>query len=303
MSPVVAFAAMACWVGTTLLLSEVRWFSRLPLVDRIRPYVAGGWDATTRPSSVMSWSSMREVAGPLATSLGDRMARLAGINDSLATRLERTHSALDPAGARLRQLAWTGGAVGAAGLLTIAMAAPPAFGALLVLGAPALAFLAVERQLTRASDEWRERLFLELPVVSEQIAMLIASGYSLGTALDRIATRGSGACARDLARVGRRVRQGLSEAEALAEWAALADVPAVERLVSVLALNRDTGDLSRLVADEARAVRREAQRQLAASIDRRAQQVWIPVTVATLVPGTIFLAVPFVQALQLFAGS
>jgi hypothetical protein len=31
--------------------------------------------------------------------------------------------------------------------------------------------------------------------------------------------------------------------------------------------------------------------------------VWIPVTVATLVPGVLFLAVPFVAALQLFTGS
>jgi hypothetical protein len=29
----------------------------------------------------------------------------------------------------------------------------------------------------------------------------------------------------------------------------------------------------------------------------------VPVTVATLVPGVIFLAIPFVEALRLFAGS
>jgi hypothetical protein len=31
--------------------------------------------------------------------------------------------------------------------------------------------------------------------------------------------------------------------------------------------------------------------------------VWIPVTVAALVPGVLFLAVPFVDALRLFGGS
>ena len=36
------------------------------------------------------------------------------------------------------------------------------------------------------------------------------------------------------------------------------------------------------------------------TIERRGQQVWIPVTVATLVPGVIFLAVPFVEAMRLF---
>jgi tight adherence protein C len=161
----------------------------------------------------------------------------------------------------------------------------------------------VEQQVTLAAERWQRRLFLELPVVSEQIGMLLGAGYSLGAALDRVASRGSGACAQDLIRVGTRVRQGLSETDALREWAEVADVAAVHRLVGVLALNRDTGDLGRLISEEARSLRREAQRELSAHIERRAQQVWIPVTVATLVPGTIFLAVPFLQAMRLFAGS
>ena len=78
-------------------------------------------------------------------------------------------------------------------------------------------------------------------------------------------------------------------------------MPAVERLVSVLALDRDTGDLAGLIAEEARALRHEAHRELIATIERRAQQVWIPVTVATLVPGTIFLAVPFLDALRAYS--
>lgn len=103
--------------------------------------------------------------------------------------------------------------------------------------------------------------------------------------------------------MGLRVRQGLSESDALREWAELADVAAVHRLVGVLALNRDTGDLGRLISEEARSIRREVQRQLMAQVDRRAQQVWIPVTVATLLPGTIFIAVPFVQAMSIFSAS
>ena len=42
---------------------------------------------------------------------------------------------------------------------------------------------------------------------------------------------------------------------------------------------------------------------LVESIERRTQMVWIPVTVAALVPGVIFMAVPFVEALSLFSGS
>ena len=99
-----------------------------------------------------------------------------------------------------------------------------------------------------------------------------------------------------------RIRQGLTEVDALREWAALAEVDALDRLVAVLALNREAGDLGRLIAEEARAIRRDVHRELIETIERRAQQVWIPVTVATLVPGVLFLAVPFIEALRLFSG-
>jgi tight adherence protein C len=238
----------------------------------------------------------------LATSVGDGIGQVFGIRDDLTTRLTRIHSPLDPTAWRVRQLGWSAGAFAAAGAVAAAAGPPPVLGLLLVLGGPLLTFLLVEQQVASASDRWRKRIFLELPVVAEQIGMLLSAGYSLGAALDRIARRGEGACAQDLRRVRGRVRQGLSETQALVEWAELADVPALHRLVAVLSLNRDTGDLGRLIAEEARAVRREVHRQLVVQLDRRAQQVWIPVTVATLVPGTLFLAVPFLQAMRLFGG-
>ena len=75
---------------------------------------------------------------------------------------------------------------------------------------------------------------------------------------------------------------------------------ALDRLVSVLALNQEAADLVRLVSDEARAIRRDVHRELVAAVEKRAQQVWIPVTVATLLPGAIFLTVPFIEALRVF---
>jgi Flp pilus assembly protein TadB len=132
---------------------------------------------------------------------------------------------------------------------------------------------------------------------------LLSAGYSLGSALSRLADRGKGACGRDLQRVIGRIRQGLSETDALREWATVADVEALHRLVGILALNRQSADLGRLIGEEARAIRRDVQRELIETIERRSQQVWIPVTVAALVPGVIFLAVPFVDALSMFANS
>jgi tight adherence protein C len=302
MSRLVVLAALASWVGCTLLLAEIRWFSPRALVDRLWPYVPGGWARGAR-SGTLSVGSLREVLAPIGSAAATWFVDLLGVHDDLATRLARVHSDVDVAVVRARQVGWAVVAFGGAGLVSLVVRPPAGLAALLVLTAPMAAFLLVEHQVTVASQRWQERLLRELPVVSEQVGMLLSTGYSLGGALDRIAARGSGACAADLRRVRTRVAHGVDEGTALREWAELADIAALDRLVSTLALDRDTSDLGGLIAEEARVLRREAHRELRAAIDRRAQQVWVPVTVATLVPGTIFLAVPFLDALRLFGGT
>jgi tight adherence protein C len=297
-----AVSGLVLWVGTTLLLSQLRWFSRPPLVQRLRPYSPGGM-AGPDHGGVLSVESFRDVVGPLSRRVGERLARLFGVSEELAVRLERVHSPLDVTAFRVRQVGWSVAAVGLGALVAVALRPSPAVAVLLLLGSPVLAFLVLEQQLAKASAQWRRRLFLELPVVSEQLAMLLSAGFSLGAALNRLAARGQGACARDLQRVTSRIRQGLSEVDALREWAVVARVEALDRLVPVLALNREAGDLGRLICDEARGIRRDVQRELVETMERRGQQVWIPVTVATLVPGVIFLSIPFIEALSLFSGS
>lgn len=103
--------------------------------------------------------------------------------------------------------------------------------------------------------------------------------------------------------VASRIRQGVDDGTALREWAEVARVDGLDRLVAILALNRETADLGRLVSAEARQSRRDLQRRTTELLERRAQQVWVPVTVATLVPGVILLAIPFLAALRLFAGA
>lgn len=297
-----AAAGLSLWLGATLVLSELRWFSRRPLVDRLRPH---GPRASSSPTGtgLLSVASFREVIGPLSAQIGERLARLFGVGEALPLRLARVHSDLDPTTFRVRQVAWSAGGLAGGVAIAAVLPLPPALTLLFVLGGPLLAFLVVEQQLATESARWQRRIFLELPVVSEQLGMLLGAGYSLGAALNRLASRGSGACSQDLARVCGRIRQGLSEVEALREWAGVADVDALSRLVGVLALNRQAGDLGRLIAEEARTIRREVQRELLEQIERRAQQVWIPVTLATLVPGSILLAIPFMDALRLFSST
>lgn len=294
--------AFSLWIGTTLVLSEVRWFSRPPLAQRLRPYVPGGMAGDGR-SGLLSTESFRDVVGPLSRSLGERLAKLFGVSEELAVKLDRIHSPLDVTAFRVRQIGRMTAALGVAGLVGVAIRPPLLVGLLLLVGAPLLAFLVLEQQVSSASAARQRRLFLELPVLAEQLAMLLSAGYSLGSALTRLSTRGTGVCAEDLRRVIGRIRQGLSEVDALREWADVANVPALDRLVPVLALNREASDLGRLISEEARGIRRDVQRELVETMERRGQSVWIPVTVATLVPGVIFMAIPFIEALRLFSGS
>ena len=297
-----ALSLVSLWAGTTLLLSRVRWFAHRALVDRLRPYATSGEHRGPR-SGVLSIDSFRDVIAPVATELGNWLGSLMGVDEDVATRLERVHSPVSASAFRMRQLGASALALTVGAAFSAALRLPPALTLLCLVGLPMLAFLLVEQQLANESAKWQRGIFLELPVVAEQLGMLLSAGYSLGSALNRLAARGQGNCGRDLARVCGRIRQGLTEAEALREWATLERVEALDRLVSILRLNREAGDLGRLIAEEARSIRRDVHRGLIETIERRGQQVWIPVTVATLVPGVIFLAIPFTEAMRLFTQS
>lgn len=293
-----ALIVVGAWVGATLVLTDLRWFRRPSLVDRLAPYSP----ATASPprARAVSTTSVVEVIAPLAQWLGRAVAEVVRIDDDLPLRLRRVHSPLDPTTFRVRQLGAAVVAAIAAIALVMVISPPLAISGLIVVGGPALAFLAPEERLARECARWQRQVFTELPVVSEQLGMLLSAGFSLGSALDRLATRGAGAVGADLRRVTAQVRYGATEIDALRDWARTVRVDGVDRLVAVLALNQEAGDLGRLISDEARAVRRDAHRELIETIEKRAQMVWIPVTVAALVPGTLFLVVPFFEAMRLF---
>lgn len=294
--------AAVAFVGLVLVLPAVPWFGRRSLTERLRPYAAGAI-LQHGEAGLLSVDSFRDVIAPLAHRIGSRLASAFGVHEDLEVRLLRIHSPVDPTHFRVRQVAWAIGSLLACSALAITVGPPPMVALVFTAGSPLLAFLVLEQQLAAKSAKWRRRIFLELPIVSEQLGMLLGAGYSLAAALNRISQRGTGVCAADLGRVCDRMRQGLSEVDALNEWAATADVAALTRLVGVLALNRQAADLSKLIGDEANAARRDAQRDLIETIERRTQMVWIPVTVAALIPGVIFMAVPFVEALSLFSAS
>ena len=297
-------AGLVVWVGMTLILSSWSRLARPSLTERLRPFNPGSasaWSDRSGPTGAVA--GFGSVLVPLVRELADRLAAAFGVAERAERRLERIHSAV-PAGVfRVRQMT-AAGAAGFAGAVvaTVAQVTPP-LAAFMVLGAPVLVFLVIEQRLARRSEEWQQATAGELPVIGEQLAMLLNAGFSVGAALQRLAERSHGCVARDLERAVNRVQQGLSEAAALEEWSELSGVEGVRRLVAVLTLHSEAADLGRLVSAEARSARRELHRRTVEQIERRAQQVWVPVTVATLVPGAILLAVPFLAALHEFANA
>ena len=300
MTPLEVLLLVPLALGAALVLDAVPWCRRGPLVARLRPYAP---PSAAGPAVRRSRSAIATVLLPTIQRLGRSATSVLGITEDLGTRLERAGDGRDPATFRVRQAvhAVLGALAGIAAVVVVRPGAPAA--ALLLVGAPVLAALVDEHRLSARIARCQEVRRLELPVVAEQLGVLVDAGSSLPAAISRVARRGSGRVAADLDRVTRRIRQGLGEDEALDEWARRCDLDAVRRLVRVLALHRDAGDLGRLIAAEARAIRAEAHRDLVERIERRGQAVWIPVTVATLVPGLIFLAVPFVAAITSVTGS
>lgn len=296
MSAVVFASLLALGAGSSLLLGELSWFGRRGAVARVRPYVRNA-PATRAPASLVS-----QIVSPGVVRIGEQLSRRAGITAPLERRLELAGIDQPASAFRLRQASHAVLALLGAVAAVLLLAPPAILVAAVALGAPVLAVLLHEHRIAEGIERRRDRLRRELPVITEQLGMLLGVGYSLPSALARLADRADGVVAADLRRVGRRVRQGLSDTEALVEWAERSDLDAVRRLVALLSLHGEAGDLATLVADEARSSREEAHRELLEGIERRAQLVWIPVTVATLVPGLIFLAVPFSAALSQVTG-
>ena len=293
MSPLTTLFLVVGWFGVSLLLDTLPWFRTLPLHRRLAPYRADG------PSVAAPRTASAEL---LLDRLADRVARVLGTRGSLADRLERAGRTEGPAAVRSRRFATAVVAVLATAAAAAALQPGWSWSIVAVLASAAAAVGGDEVRLTVLARQRAERISGELPVVAEQLGMLLSAGYSLPAALQRLASRSNGAVADGLAEVVRRLRQGEPEREALDAWARSTGVDGAARLVKVLTNHRQAGDLGQLISDEARAVRAEHHRALLESIARRSQLVWVPVTVATLVPGLVVLAVPFASAMAQITG-
>lgn len=151
MARLLAGSTLLLWAGGTLVLSELRWFNRRPLTDRLRPYEPGGMIDARSTGRLLSVTSFREVIGPIAQMVGERIAGLIGVNEPLGRRLERIHAPTDVMAFRVRQLGWSMAALTMGALLTATTRPPLLIALLFTVGGGLLGFLVVEQQLAAAS--------------------------------------------------------------------------------------------------------------------------------------------------------
>ncbi len=290
------------WLGAALCLADTRWARQRPLHRRLAPHLGRRTRPTATAPDARRWGPAGAVLSPPVLAALDRLSRAIGAADSLRFRLLRADDARTPTAFRAQQLAGCVVATCLGGIVVVANSSSSIIAAGLFVAAPAGWMVGTERYLDHRAREQQRRIQLELPVVAEQLGILIGAGFSLAAALQRLGERGRGRTARELVLISQSLRQGVPESDALRSWARRTGVESVERLVRVLSMHRDAGDLGRLISAEARATRDEAHRHLVEVIERRSQLVWIPVTVATLVPGLLLLAIPFIAALRQVSG-
>ena len=174
----------------------------------------------------------------------------------------------------------------------------PAIAAALA-GIAALAIPPATR-LARARSE-RRRMEAELPLAVEKLAVYLATGFSLAAALSRLGDQG-GASAPAFAMISNGVRSGMSAAEAAAEAARRWPGPAMGRLATLLEGGAGGADMVKAARSAAAGLRAEAHRAALASMEKDSQKIWIPITIAALVPGVVMIFVPFVAVLRSVAG-
>jgi Flp pilus assembly protein TadB len=295
-------ALAAAWLGLAICLAETPWARRRPLHRRVAPHLPVRERTATSTPTARRWGATSAVLSPPVLALLDRMSRAVGADGTLQLRLQRADDDRSPSAFRAQQVAGAVVATCIGGVVALAASARPVATTVLLVASPIGWLVVSERRLDLRVRSQQQRIQLELPVVAEQLGVLVGAGFSLAAAVQRLGERTHGRTARELTLVSRSLRQGVPEADALRSWERRTGVDAVGRLVRVLSMHRDAGDLGRLVSAEARATRDETHRLLVEQIERRSQLVWIPVTVATLVPGLLLLAVPFIAALRQVSG-
>ena len=255
---------------------------------------------------LLSVESFRDVIGPLARSVGERLARAFGVSEDLEVRLERIHAAFDATAFRVRQVGWAAAAFGLGG---VGRGWPPVrrpSSACCSCSAPRCSPSSCSSSSwPRPSARW-QRPPRPRAAGRRRAARHAAGGRLLARRRPAPPGRAGAAasCAGDLARVGRRIRQGLSEADALpgvgshrrgragsTGWSPCSPSTARRPTSAGSSPTRPARSAATRTATSSRSSNAAPSRSGSPS-------PWPP-----SLPGAIFLTIPFVEALRLYGNT
>lgn len=128
----------------------------------------------------------------------------------------------------------------------------------------------------------------------EQIHQRIVGGDSLYKSLSTANDLGN----RDIAYLQSLIRSGLDSRSCIEFWLEDYETVSKHRLVDIWSGHSSTAETLNLIQSSIAWLRNEHKFYLISEIERRNQLVWIPVTIAVLIPGMIFIAIPLEATLK-----
>lgn len=276
-----------CLVGSILVLSHVKALTRRSRYERVAEFFL-----PKAPSSLDPITHLKSYQGKLLRPVFEKLSKDAKLS-SLSLAFRKAVGGLNVQYA----------AIGLAVLALVAIITKSATSALFA-GILSPLLLLVLKSLRIYQDESARIRELKdgLPLYIEQISSFVASGLSIQSALDRYPKTIKGPWSVPSLRISAEIRRGANPGRAMGLVVAQYRLDDFGHLIRLLEANYSSPELPALLDEQSRSLRRRQQLELTEKLSKRAQAVWIPVSVAALVPGIIFVMIPFVSALHAFGG-
>ena len=189
----------------------------------------------------------------------------------------------------------------AAGTLLGALA-PGRLGTLLIVAAPAGAFLAPDLWLARRAAERARMVRRELPTMLDLLRVTVAAGASLPAALAEVGGRAGGPLAAEWSAIGREVALGVPLAEALEAMASRLPQPEVQALCAALdRASRHGAPLGRTLSAQARDARVALRRRVQEDAAKAGPKIQLVVALL-LVPSVLLMVAAALASALLDSG-
>ena len=162
--------------------------------------------------------------------------------------------------------------------------------------------------LRPAVESWlgrkRNLAAIEMSLASEieKMAIYLAAGHSVNSALEMLSLSHDSPSSKVFELISRGTKSGVDATDAIAEAMLTYPCATLSRLANLLEGANFGADLVRGARIEASDLRNEGHRKVLAEMEKNSQKIWIPITIAALIPGIVLIFVPFIAVMNAVAG-